>query len=138
MEPTNIKHIPIGSRPVIAPVPAVKATRPANDIHGGPIKLHIPKDVLDDHAKRHAAGLATECIALPAANEAINVVIGPNCGQRADLLGTIKPARCITAIDARRILVKFTYGEGDPGTSAAWVTLSQLTFPNRNADCEVV
>lgn len=138
MEPTNIKHIPIGNKPVTPPHPYLAGTKPANDGIPGPIKLHIPKDVLDDAGKRHAAGLASECIALPEPGESLNVLIGPNCGQRADLVGTIKPARCTLALDAKRILVKFTYGEADDGTSAAWVTLSQLTFPKRNAECGVV
>jgi len=133
MEQTNITHIPIRTKPD-SPRPVC----PANDAATGPIRLRIPKDVLDDHAKRHAAGLSTRAIALPEPGETLNILIGPNCGQRADLLGTIKTATCVLALDPERILVRFKYVEADPGTKAAWVTFSQLTFPDRNADCEVV
>lgn len=111
--------------------------RPANDTTPAPLRFRTPKDILDSARARARAGLATGTIALPSPGEAVNVLIGDNCGYPASLHGTIKIATCVIALDANRILVKFRYGEADPGTGAAWVTLSQITFPNRNADCEV-
>lgn len=131
MEKPNVTQIPIIRR-----VPANDA---ANDIHVGPIIWRTPDDIIKDADARASAGLAPDhhC-ALPEPGEAINVLIAGNCGYAPAMHGTIKAAHCKLALDANRILVDFAYVEGDPGTKSAWVTLSQITFPKRNAECGVV
>ncbi|PKR57471.1 hypothetical protein [Thalassospira lohafexi] len=128
MEQSNVTHIPIYTR------------TPANDPKVGPLYFLPPDDAISSPTARRNAGLAprhTDC-ALPHANERVNVLIAGNCGYRANLHGTIKAAICTLALDAKRILVTFRYGENEPGTGAAWVEQTQLTFPDRNAECEVV
>ncbi len=126
MEQPNVTRIPIVKR------------QPANDPHPGALRFLIPDDCAKTIDARTRAGLIPDHTRLPDPREAINVVIAANCGQHPALIGTIKAATCVVAIDAARILVNFRYGESDPGTKSAWVELTQITFPKRNADCEVV
>lgn len=123
MEQSNIRHIPIDPAP----------PRPANDQAAGPLKFHVPQDVLDDADKRRAAGWNTACIdhARPTLFEPVMVTRkGDPFPRRATVL-------CAPP-NGTKALIKYRYQDGKPNSPmVAWVSLTQLTFPNRNENCEV-
>ncbi|MEE3046622.1 MAG: hypothetical protein VX620_15340 [Pseudomonadota bacterium] len=127
---TNVTHIPI-CRPVSHPA-SRPAPRPANDADRGPLRLRTPKDVLDDHDARRKAGLSTACRdhTRPHRFECVSVTLpGDPFPRRATVM--CAPENRNTA------LIRYHHADGpsDACPMAAWVHITQLTYPNRNADC---
>ncbi len=122
MENSNLRTIPIHRKP------------PANDTQPGPLRFTIPDDVLACAAKRTRAGLVRTHTdhARPDRFETVSVMIAGDTFPRRATVMCAPPGH-------PECLIRYQYQDGAPGCPmAAWVHLTQITYPNRNAQCGVV
>lgn len=120
MEKPNVIHIPIHKR------------APANDDRTGPLNFGIPQDILDDASARTRAGLSTACRdhTRPHSFECVSVT------QPGDPFPRRATVMCAPA-NRNTVLIRYHHADGPAHACpmAAWVHITQITYPNRDQHC---